>query len=377
MEPHHGEDGSPIFDSLDIDLFVKVLANTAFSPFFVVFIPIFNIIHGASLTDPIVIAWSIYYAFISAFWFIKWYSKLYRNQGNLFFRSAPLDWGEQIVLITGGASGIGELLANTLAVRNVTVIVLDVNPIITENDNVVYYKCDVSKWEEVEMVSQKIITEIGEPTILINNAGVVQGKLVIDLSVEDVQQTFGVNTFSHFWILKAFLPAMLKNKSGHIVSMSSALGMTGVAQMADYCGSKSAVISLHESLRYELDKRYRCPNIRTTLVCPAHVYTPMFRTVVFPTFPLFAFFCPSMQAVTVVKKIIAALDDQHSQVILLPFYTNFIPYIGHLPSFLRDLLQWISGADRAMERFIKISGRRPEEGPIPPIDDTSYDRKAN
>ena len=112
------------------------------------------------------------------------------------------------------------------------------------------------------------MVQIGEPTILINNAGVVQGKLVIDLSVEDVQQyvvyvqqvtsflsssfrTFGVNTFSHFWILKAFLPAMLKKRSGHIVgvlllpcfhcflkkfdfikvSMSSALGMTGVAQM--------------------------------------------------------------------------------------------------------------------------------------------------
>ena len=80
------------------------------------------------------------------------------------------------------------------------------------------------------------MVQIGEPTILINNAGVVQGKLTIDLSVEDVQQyvvfiyqltsflssssrTFGVNTFSHFWILKAFLPAMLKNKSGHIVSI--------------------------------------------------------------------------------------------------------------------------------------------------------------
>lgn len=160
--------------------------------------------------------------------------------------------------------------------------------------------------------------------------------------------------------------------------MSSALGMTGVAQMgkpwnehslgfllissliADYCGSKSAVISLHESLRYELDKRwgyypvyhryylssiilrYRCPNIRTSLVCPGHVYTPMFRTVVLPTFPFFAFFCPSVQPVTVVKKIITALDDQHSQIILLPFYTNFIPYIGHLPSFLRDLVQWVS-----------------------------------
>jgi len=246
----------------------------------------------------------------------------------------------------------------------VTVVVLDVNPIITENYNIIYYKCDVSKWEEVEVVSQKIITEIGEPTILVNNAGVVQGKLVVDLSVEDVQQTFGVNTFSHFWILKAFLPAMLKKKTGHIVSMSSALGMAGVAQMADYCGSKSAVISLHESLRYELDKRHNCPNIRTTLICPGHVYTPMFSTVILPTFPFFTFFCPTVQPVTVVKKIITALDDRHSQTILLPFYTNFIPYIGHLPSFLRDFVQWVSGADTAMARFIKTSGRRPEEGPI-------------
>jgi len=89
--------------------------------------------------------------------------------------------------------------------------------------------------------------------------------------------------------------------------------------------------------------RYNCPQIRTTLVCPGHVQTAMFSTVTFPSFPFFKFFCPSVQPVTVVKRIIAALDDQHSQTVLLPFYTNFIPYIGHLPSFLRDLVQWVSG----------------------------------
>lgn len=84
--------------------------------------------------------------------FLKWYSRLYRNQGSLLFGPGAADWGEQIVLITGGArqpqihaffeplrtiytgaSGVGELLANTLAVRNVTVVVLDVKPIVTEN----------------------------------------------------------------------------------------------------------------------------------------------------------------------------------------------------------------------------------------------------
>jgi NAD(P)-dependent dehydrogenase (short-subunit alcohol dehydrogenase family) len=138
---------------------------------------------------------------------IKWYSRLYRNQGSLFFRPPPLEWSEQIVIITGGASGIGELLANTLAVRSVTVVVLDINPIVTENcefspfpvsvqsslpqftDNIAYYKCDVSKWEEVEAVSKKVIEEIGEPTILVNNAGVAQGKPLVNLSQADVQQS--------------------------------------------------------------------------------------------------------------------------------------------------------------------------------------------
>ncbi|KAF8914210.1 retinal short-chain dehydrogenase/reductase [Gymnopilus junonius] len=349
---HRTEDGTPIFDSLDIDLVVKVLTNTAFSPFFVGIIPIFYIFQGARPSDSIVISSAIYWVVICAFWSFKWFSQLYRNQGSLVLRPMPLDWSEQIVVVTGGASGIGELLANTMAVRNVTVVVLDVNPIITENYNIAYYKCDVSKWEEVEAVSKKIIEEIGEPTILINNAGVVQGKLLVDLTPQDVQQTFAVNTLSHFWILKAFLPSLLKNKSGHIVTMSSALGMTGVAQMSDYCASKAAVIGLHESLRYELDKSiftlYKCPQIRTTLVCPGHVLTPMFST-----------------PVAVVKKIIAALDDQYSENILLPFYTNFIPFIGHLPSFLRDLVQWISGADYAMENFIKVSGLRPDESSLP------------
>ena len=107
---------------------------------------------------------------------IRWCSKLYRNQGNLLFRPPPLDWSEQVVILTGGASGIGELLANTLAVRSVTVVVLDVKPIVTENcwsifychllaltfpkDNIAYYKCDVSKWDEVAEVSKRITEEV-------------------------------------------------------------------------------------------------------------------------------------------------------------------------------------------------------------------------
>jgi len=355
-------DGSPIFDTLDVDLVVKVLAHTAFSPFFVFLIPVFYIFQGAKLTDPIIVSTCIYYAVISLFWFIKWYSQLYRNQGSIFFGPGRFDWGEQIVVITGGASGIGELLANTLAVRNINVVVLDTKPIVTENYNIAYYKCDVSKWEEVEAVAEKIVKEIGHPTVLVNNAGIVHGKLLLDLTPDKIRQTFGVNTLAHFWTLKAFLPDMVKNKTGHVVTVGSVMGLTGSAQMSDYSASKAATISLNESLRYELDNRYKCPKIRTTLVLPGHVSTSMFDTIALPSSSIYKFFFPSVQPVTVVKRIITALDEQHSQTIRLPLYTHFVPYLTHLPSFIRDMAQWVSGADHAMEHFVNASDRG-AEGP--------------
>ncbi|KAG6878564.1 hypothetical protein C0993_003019 [Termitomyces sp. T159_Od127] len=362
MSSESSLDASPIFDSLDIDIFTKVLAQTLFGPFFLSFIPVFYVFQGAKVTSPVVVYTSIYWALVSAFWFIRWCSRLYRNQRSFLFGPAKLDWGEQIVVITGaGSSGVGELLANTLAVRNVTVVVLDIKPIVNENHNITYYKCDVSKWEEVETVSKRIIEEIGEPTILINNAGVVQGKLILDLNPADVHQTFSVNTLAHFWTLKAFLPGMIKRKTGHIVTVSSVLGYIGTPKLTDYCASKAAVTSLTESLRYELDVKYKCPNIRTTLVTPGHIVTPLFRTFSMPDTVFSKFFFPSVQPVALVKRIIAVLDEQDSQHISIPFYVTLCPYLQHMPSFLRDLAQWLAHANYAMDHFTKVTGYRQDE----------------
>ncbi|OSX59487.1 hypothetical protein POSPLADRAFT_1059677 [Postia placenta MAD-698-R-SB12] len=366
MDAREGiSDVSLVFDSFDVDLVVKVVMHTMLSPFFTFFIPVFYYFQGYSMYHPVVFVTSAYVAAVSGFWFLKWYSRLYRNQGSLLYAPRALDWGEQIVLVTGGASGIGELIANTCAVRNVTVVVLDVNPVVTENYNISYYKCDVSKWEEVEEMSKRIIDEIGQPTIIINNAGVVQGKSIVDLTPEDIQQTFSVNTLAHFWILKAFLPGLLEMKTGHIVTMASVAGMVGMAQMTDYNASKAAVISLHESLRYELDHKYKTPGIRTTLVVPGHVLTPMFSKVRLPTAWWYRFLVPSIPPVAIAKAVIAAIDDQHSQQILMPFYANFVPLLQFCPSYIRDFGQWLSGCDYAMDGFVKVSGRRPEEGPVP------------
>ena len=74
---------------------------------------------------------------------------------------------------------------------------------------------------------------------------------------------------------------------------------------------------------------------------PGHILTPMFRTVKLPP-TLFHNFCfPSIPPVTVVKSIITALDEQQSQTILMPFFTQFGLLLKILPSFVRDLLQWV------------------------------------
>ncbi|ESK95152.1 retinal short-chain dehydrogenase reductase [Moniliophthora roreri MCA 2997] len=360
-QSQHNADPSPVFDSLDIDLVIKVLTHTAFSPFFIFFIPVFYVFQGAKITDRIVVLSSAYYVALCIFWLGKWCSRLWRNQGNLLFAPKRFDWGEQIVIITGGSSGIGELLANTLAVRNVTVVVLDIKPIVSENYNINFYKCDISKWEDVEAVSKKVIEEIGHPTVLVNNAGVVQGKLITDLTAADVQQTFGVNTLSHYYTLKAFLPEMIKKNSGHVVTVSSTMSHTGVAHLTDYCASKAALNIMHEALRYELDKIHKAPGVRTTLICPGHIATPLFSKIDYPNRWYHKFLVPSLAPITVVKALIQALDDQHSQNILMPFYAHLTPYLRHLPTYLQDFAHWMANADYAMANFTKVSGLRPEE----------------
>ena len=154
------------------------------------------------------------------------------------------------------------------------------------------------------------------------------------------------------------------------------MGLVGAAQMgmallfhsfykpltltlADYSASKAALVSLHESLRYELDKRwvvpaamsclelttyhrYNAPGVRTSLVLPGHVLTPLFSTVDLPDNWFYRFLVPSLPPIHVVKDIIAVLDERHSQTIYLPFYANFVPYLRLMPSFVRDLGQWVS-----------------------------------
>ena len=121
------------------------------------------------------------------------------------------------------------------------------------------YAVDVTDREAVYRAAAKVREEIGPVDILINNAGIVTCKTMLELPDPIIEKTFGVNILSHYWTIKSFLPDMIRQRRGHIVTVASVTGMAGVYGCTDYSATKFACIGLHESLYAELKVRTRIP----------------------------------------------------------------------------------------------------------------------
>lgn len=199
----------------------------------------------------------------------------------------PKDVSSEIILITGAASGLGKGMATRLARLGATLVLWDIDGEnntrladelnqITNSKRIHAMKCDLSKKENIYECAQKVKDNIGDVTILINNAGVVSGKKLLNCNDTSIQRTFDVNVLAHFWTLKAFLPAMLDKNHGHIVNIASGAGLVGVSGLVDYCSSKFAAVGLHEALTHEL-RALGKSGVRTTVVCPSFTATGMFE----------------------------------------------------------------------------------------------------
>ena len=141
-----------------------------------------------------------------------------------------------------------------------------------------FYKADLSSLDEIKKLSASIIKEIGHVDILINNAGIMnKAKLFLDLNEPEIQNIFDINILAHMWLCKEFLPGMIKRNRGHIVNVSSSLGMFGAYKLVDYCSTKFACVGFTESLRLELKIHNPNSNIKVSLVCPFHVKTNLFN----------------------------------------------------------------------------------------------------
>lgn len=193
-----------------------------------------------------------------------------------------------------------------------------------------YYKCDIRSPESVHEVAERVRTEVGAPTILIHNAGVARGKTLLEAEPGDVRFTFDVNTLSHYWITKEFLPSMIKHNHGMVVTVASAAAWITAPAMVDYAASKAAAMAFHEGLSAELVTRYNAPKVRTVIVHPSHTKTPLFRGFKQGS----GFFVPSLEVETMAEGVVKQVLSGRSGNVILPETGQLASWLRAFPDFL-------------------------------------------
>ena len=290
-----------------------------------------------------------------------------------------VDLSEEVIVITGGAGGLGMLIAEVYGLRGASVAVLDVSDMDNgEALGVTFYKCDVGDKAQVAKAALEIEKEVsspvlhvqesklwmlirwtlqlGTPTVLINNAAVVIGKSLLDLSLEEIDRSLSTNLLGPFYCLKTFLPAIIRGgRGGTIVNISSVIGHLGAAQLTDYAAAKAGLSALHRSLSAEL--RATHPDIRTVLVTAGQLNTPLFRGVRTPN----AFVAPVAEPVDVVKEVVAAVDGGLGAAVAVPLYARWVDWYGVLPAGVQLLARRVAGVDTGMRTFVGRQGRGSEK----------------
>jgi all-trans-retinol dehydrogenase (NAD+) len=259
----------------------------------------------------------------------------------------------KVALVTGGANGIGRLLADAFAADGARLILWDIDEqallrakdaLSARGHSVDTQVVDLTSPEQIAAAAREALSAHGKVDILINNAGIVSGKPLLELSAADIERTFQVNAIALFHTVRAFLPAMLEDDSGHIVTIASAAGLAGTAKLTDYCSSKFAAVGFDESLRFEL--KQQGSKVVTTVVCPFYVATDMFAGVN----TRFAWLLPIIAPEDLVRRIVRAVRRNRRR-LLMPWFAYTVWPSRLLPVAWFDALMGFLGISRSMETF--------------------------
>ena len=341
----------PWQEQLSLDLLLSVLERSILHPFIASLIPVCLLAVGHKPTSTSVIYTTSYFVALTSFQILLTLSRKYA-----YGPPRKVDIDDEVVVITGGLNGLGRCIADTYALRGVSTAVIDVG-IKQEGEGEstegwIGYTCDVGNKEDVERVWQRITKEVGTPTVLINNAGVVDGRLLRDLSMDEIENVYRVNAISHHHLVSLFLPPLLTSeRGGHVVTVSSALGYLGASRLSTYAASKAALLAFHSSLTSELAAI--APQIKTILVTPGQLDTDLFAGLRPNRWQ--RFLGPIVEVKDLAVRIVSMIDGGEAGAISMPAYAQWAPISDVVPVGIRKLLRKIAGIDLAMTEAMVIA----------------------
>jgi len=187
-------------------------------------------------------------------------------------------FADQVVVVTGGSSGIGKQLAADFLREGAAVIIVshepeklsaaqrDLSQIIPRVDAIV---CDIRSDEQVSSMARAVFDQHGRVDILVNNAGYAVYRAFEESTTAEVLDIVDVNLCGAMRCAKAFLPDMIRRRSGRIVNISSIGGEIIITPNAAYCAAKHGMVAWTKALRYELQPF----GVAANVVCPDHVKT--------------------------------------------------------------------------------------------------------
>lgn len=253
------------------------------------------------------------------------------------------DWPKEIAVVTGGCNGIGQALTEGLAAKGVRVAVLDVSdppPAIRSNPKVTFFKCDVTSMQQVAETADAIRKGMGgDATILINNAGIARFNSVLDISEQSLRQVLGVNLMAQWFTTKHFLPAMIKENKGHILTIASLASFVALPMSIEYSATKAGALAFHEGLACEIKHLYKARGVKTSVVHPNFVRTAMTA----PHARRIERTQKMMSVEDISKPVLNQIFSGKGGQLVLPARLNFVTGIRGWPNWIQEALRDVLG----------------------------------
>jgi NAD(P)-dependent dehydrogenase (short-subunit alcohol dehydrogenase family) len=186
---------------------------------------------------------------------------------------SPQEFDGRVAIVTGASSGIGRATAEMLASRGALVVAF-ARTAASVGLEMLAIDGDVSDPDAIERLFAETESKLGDCDILINSAGMIDPKILAEVTPEDWDRMFAVNVRGTYLASRRALPAMIARGSGAIVNVASISGVPGPEKFAgwvSYCASKAAVIGMTEALAVEV-KQF---GVRVNSVSPGSVDTKM------------------------------------------------------------------------------------------------------